>query len=471
LFVSLNHQPVMNPNMSAVASFNHLPTEVLGQILNFGAADPQTLCRAACSCKALSEAVIDNENLWKSLYLKRWSFRNMNIPNISRQGYRDRHLRDGRALERLMQVSKAFARKPDYGLGRKCNDPMWIQLSEDADSFDVFRLVARNDDEIKTLYHGISGKITPLVQCLATHLLKAVHYRIVIRNLRAVLTKGGDKHTSETQVLEESMMLLEQSLWTWQDLLASNIRERIPRVQEKLDNLTHLLQMTLDEKGGVECIGAREVVTLLNTLLVDELGFIPTLSNSIFLESSSIEHSMDNETFTPVMLVIICKIILSRVGFRVDILCLDDSGRMALGLPDDQVYSELCDGKWGMTEWNPNTKKPFSPKNILLWMTRNMLAFFINVAEQRPNELSTRLYMNLNWVRLLIDLINRPSTMPLPFQMHKWLTRFEDPAIFYHFNLVTQLRMHQYSKAPFWYMMRFSIQEMLYERRANRNQF
>ena len=247
--VSLNLQQKISANMSAVASFNHLPTEVLGQILSFGATEPQTLCRAACSCKALSEAVIDNENLWKSLYLKRWSYQSIMRSEISRQGYRDRHLRDGRALERLMQVSKAFARKPDYGLGRKCNDPMWIQLSEDVDSFDIFRLVARNDDEIKTLYHGIQNKITPLVQCLATHLLEAVHYRMVLQNLHVLLTKGDDELDSENEFLEESVMLLAESLWTWQDLLASNIRERIPRTQQRLGNLALLLKAFLKQKG------------------------------------------------------------------------------------------------------------------------------------------------------------------------------------------------------------------------------
>ena len=195
-----------------------------------------------------------NETLWTVLYLKRWSFQSSMYSEISRQGYRDRHLRDLRALKRLMQVSKTIALKPDYGLGRKCNDPMWIQLSEDVDSFDVFRLVARNDDEIKALYHGIARKITPLVQCLATHLLEAVHYRIILRNLHAVLTKGDEGSCSEAQVLEESVMLLEQSLWTWQDLLANDIRDRLPLLQKRLDNLSRLLKMYFEEKGGVERI-------------------------------------------------------------------------------------------------------------------------------------------------------------------------------------------------------------------------
>jgi hypothetical protein len=455
--------------MSAVASFNHLPTEVLGQILSFGATEPQTLCRVACSCKALSEAVIDNEELWTSLYLKRWSYQSIMRSEISRQGYRDRHLRDRRALERLMQVSKVFARKPDYGLGRKCNDPMWIQLSEDVDSFDIFRLVARNDDEIKTLYHGIQNKITPLVQCLATHLLEAVHYRMVLQNLHVLLTKGDDELDSENEFLEESVMLFAESLWTWQDLLASNIRERIPRTQQRVGNLALLLKAFLKQKGLIENLSAIEVIKLLNTFLMDRMGFTLDLANSA-LESSSVEYTMETHKCTPIMLAFIGKIILSRVGFRVDIVCLDDSGRMALGLPDDEVSFELCNGTWGMTEWKPATNKPSSPRVVLYLIMRDVEVYYVNFAGRGIRELSTRLYMNLFWVQILMDLINDTSAMPLPFQIHKWLTRFLDPAIFYHYDLINQRRMQRYSKTAFWYALRFAVQEIWYQRRhANRN--
>ena len=95
---------------------------------------------------------------------------------------------------------------------------------------------------------------------------------------------------------------------------------------------------------------------------------------------------METHKCTPVMLAVIGKIILSRCGFQVDIVSVDDtSHRMALGVRDDQVYFEVCNAKWGMTEWNPDAIKPCPPKNILLWEARNMEAFYINVAGQRQD--------------------------------------------------------------------------------------
>lgn len=186
-----------------------------------------------------------NQHLWARLYVKRWSYQNRTLADFSQQGYRDRHERDGRALKRLLQVSKTLTSERHYGLGRKRDDPMWIQLSDDVKSYDVFRLVARNDDEIKSLY-GIIRKITPLVQCVATQLLDAVHYRIVLQNLHDIVTYSHQY--SEGQVIEVGALLLAESLWTWKDLFAHNVRERIRLVQKRMNHIALQLQGHLMKK-------------------------------------------------------------------------------------------------------------------------------------------------------------------------------------------------------------------------------
>ena len=173
-----------------------------------------------------------------------------------------------------MHFSRTIASKRHFGLGRKCHDPFWIQLCEDVDSFDIFRLMARNDDEIEALYYESSAgnsKITPLVQCLAAQLMDTVHFRIVLQNLNAIILSKDDY--SNSKALEDGAFLLAQRFWTWQDLLEANVRERIPLVRQKLDNLADKLRVKLKESDGVECMDTLEAVTQLGVLLIDEMEF------------------------------------------------------------------------------------------------------------------------------------------------------------------------------------------------------
>lgn len=114
---------------SPLVSFHNLPAEVLEQILAFGASEPSFLCRSACTCKILAEAVASSDHLWERLYRKRLTLAQVKkIPSFSRQGYVERHVRDDRALGRVLDIANTVAKKRHNGLGRTYQDPMWIQM-------------------------------------------------------------------------------------------------------------------------------------------------------------------------------------------------------------------------------------------------------------------------------------------------------------------------------------------------------
>jgi hypothetical protein len=157
-----------------------------------------------------------------------------------------RHRRDGRALKRVIQIANTVAKQRGYGLGRKNKDPVWIQMCDDVDSFDILRMIARNkEDEIKALYGNAS--ITPLVQCIAAQLLDHVHFRIIVQRWHAFLTHYFRNQVEKVE--EGALMISQGSFWSWEDLLRDNVRLRIPAAREKLNELGRQLQLRLDEAG------------------------------------------------------------------------------------------------------------------------------------------------------------------------------------------------------------------------------
>lgn len=100
----------------------------------------------------------------------------------------------------------------------------------------LFRSVAKNEEQIKMLY---KVDVSSLMQCLATHLMEEVHFVNVMMSFHELLsTRNEDANDPHDPVLlEEGMLLVTQSLWTWEELLEIAPETRLCALRQRLNDL------------------------------------------------------------------------------------------------------------------------------------------------------------------------------------------------------------------------------------------
>jgi hypothetical protein len=330
-------------------------------------------------------------------------------------------------------------------------------MCDDVDSFDILRLIVRNDDEMKELYS--SHNISTLDQCVASQLLDAVHFRIVLQQFYEVISRNLP---SDEELLEEGILLISQSLWTWNDLSFNDIGTWVAQTRALLDKIASLVQVKVAE----EQMKAVDTVWLLKTILFEECGFV--LDNEapcINVESLSISHVLSTRKGRPLALAVIFKIILHRVGIQAEIVRLVD-GLLVIGLPDEQVYVDVFQShesnqRSATTFWNTTVTMSLSRYEIFTMLLADIGACHLVVMMMPGHrELTTRRYFGLVRSAMMLDLLTTSrNKIPKPFGLDRWLTRFIDPEIFKHFGLIGERAMKRYSKQPYWFLLRYGLGE------------
>lgn len=446
--------------MSACVSFDRLPAELLEHIFGY-LSEPRSLCRVACSCKVFSEAVNVNHHLWTRFYQRRWTYHYSKCPAMNQEGYKERHVRDGFAVQRVLDMAQSLTRERHYGLGTRCHDPRWIQLCEDVDSFDVLRLMARN--KLQEFYPN-RNTLTPLQQCIASQLVDTVHFRIVLQQFHSAVF---NLVRSEDELLEEGVILISESLCNWNDVLNDNVAT-LSRIRACLDELASLIQRRSEEH-----MTAVDTVWLLKTILFEELGFVLDKDDPcINVERFCVAQVLRTRQGRPLPLAVLFKCILHRAGIRIDIIRLDD-GRVLLGLPNEQVYVNVFDEEnQRPTPWDLTAVKSLSRTDILSSLVVEIIACHAVVmmmpGAMRRGELNARRYIGLSRCAVLFRLLTTSQRVPKPFGLDRWLTRFRDPEIFHHYGLINERTMTRYSKKPFWFLLRWGFGQW-FQARFRRN--
>lgn len=133
--------------------------------------------------------------------------------------------------------------------------------------------------------------MTLVTQAVATELMGIVYFNNVIRDLSNLVMAVREEIIDDVKALEEGALLLSKTLWTWQELLLEAPRNRICTTRKQLYELANKLQRRLDSLGGVEVIRCEEVVGLLNTMMIEEMGFEGNSEDFYSAKNFSIEHT------------------------------------------------------------------------------------------------------------------------------------------------------------------------------------
>jgi hypothetical protein len=205
-------------------------------------------------------------------------------------------------------------------------------------------------------------------------------------------------------------------------------------------------------------------------MLVDEMGFV--VANDVSDATNfSMEHVLETHRGAPLILAVIYQCVLRRVGINIDILLLAET-QPVLGLPDQSLYLDVLLPDDTTTtrlvpkQWNSTILKPLSFLHVLLLLTSDIDNCIMNAMTQSWRAITTRRIMGIARTSCLNQkMLGSP---PKPFGLHRMLTCMMDPEIFKHYNLISDKTMMRRTKAPFYYAMRYAVQELLYIRRNNR---
>lgn len=176
------------------------------------------------TCSSLQELVTRNERFWSRMYKRRWTFSNISQATFSLQERVNRHAQDRETIRHTELISESLENEEDYGLGAKRHKATWSKICKQINPFSILYSKAKNDRTVTMLYNNEDA--IPVNQALATEFLGVAHFDHVLKNLinlKLRIHEGRDG----TVALEEVVLLLTQSLWTWQEFLSSPPQNRI----------------------------------------------------------------------------------------------------------------------------------------------------------------------------------------------------------------------------------------------------
>ena len=96
-------------------------------------------------------------------------------------------------------------------------------MSENVESIDILRAVAKNDDMVETLYKT-NGSL--LSRCLAAQLVDIVHFRNALDKLEKLIIVMDGENSNATDVLDEGALIIADNLWTWEEVLSGAPQNR-----------------------------------------------------------------------------------------------------------------------------------------------------------------------------------------------------------------------------------------------------
>ena len=210
------------------------------------------------------------------------------------------------------------------------------------------------------------------------------------------------------------------------------------------------LQNRLDSRGGVEVLGASGVVSLLNTMLIEDMGFAGNDENYYDEKNSSIDHVLKSRKGIPLTLAVLYKLILNRVGVMVDIIGLP--GHVVLGITHEESYVDVYNGGRTLSvedcrnivgsyqvEWNAQFLTPLTVVETLLRMVRNAEGCQLRALQQSRTTGIYYSYLRLQGFRNSLERdsdTDRNYDRTLQYGMS-----YVDPEIFRHFDLIDDATM------------------------------
>ena len=439
-----------------------LPAEVTAQILSF-LSSPRALCRVATTCSILLEAINASESLWDGLYQQRWQ---RDGPCVSRGGgrylrqdYRDRHLRDRAFLHEFLRLSEAVAREQDYALGRKYENPLWVEMRQDGyNMFALFRAIANNEAELRTHYNV---QIPAVARSVAAQLMDEVNFLGIIMSWHSLMSIVNDEKANDN-VLEEGAFLVAESMWTWKELLANDPNDRIRDAKKAMTELGHHLEQRINDRGGVGKVSTLDAINLLKVLL-EENGVSVTVESeeyTIVVNNPSLEDFLQYEkgmhTHT---LAVLYACVLRRVGVPVDITQLPNI--FLVKVPSSETYVDVvragsiwsreeCEAMgrrlYYEDEWTP---RPLDYRDIFLRLTGFCMTCQTTVMARCSA--TTGLYHALEKARALISVVGSRWTeeaLEHVTDFHEFRP-YLDPEIYRHFELINGETMARYMQAPY----------------------
>lgn len=321
---------------------DELPIEVLQLIASY-VADPISVCRMSLSCPAFAEAVTSSEGLWDRLYRKRWTFRMSTSTTYTRDQYKAKHLDDRRVLRKLVEAAQEVRHEQDFAVGTRYQGAAWKALLRETESFNLFRLLAKNEPEIKTLYNFDTS---PLMQCLARYLMDFVHFTNILKSFDLLLTThDATDDPYDLVFLEQGALLITQSIWTYQGLLIIAIEAHLSVLQEKLDDLGRRLRLRMVEQSvvGDSVESTIQAISLVEQLLNDEVVYNGSTIPAHAVQKFSLEYALRTGRGAAVIKAVLYQIILRRANVSIQVFA---SGALTyLRIPGTNVFVDILVGR------------------------------------------------------------------------------------------------------------------------------
>jgi len=315
----------------SVIQVDKFPVEVIQELLSY-IDDATTLCRLASTCSTFSCIIKESEAVWQCLFQKRWTKR---IPLTDfRVAYQRRHTTDRRALKILQTLSGSVMQHKQQQqhqswltlLGQRYGNEHWRLLQSQEFSSNIYDLLkalcSSSSDNYPTL---VAQEIDDLTRCLAAHGVLAIHFTDLLRQWYS------DVLISEKEdaiILEEGALLLVKSIQKLDEILGET--EENVAVKE-LDAIANELHHRLDTEN-ISLENAEQVIRILNTILIDEMGFQVDSDNNV--HNLLIQHVLESRKGKQLILIALYKCICYRMGIPLQIIgCF--IGEEMLGLPND----------------------------------------------------------------------------------------------------------------------------------------
>jgi hypothetical protein len=376
--------------------------------------------------------------------------------------YRERHLREGATLQKLLRLSAAVAQEPDYALGREYENPLWIETRNDAfeyKCFDLLRCVAKNDAEIQTLYRT---QITAVARCVAAQLMDEVHFlRLLFSWQNFVSVIDGQDNDSGMWVVEKGALMVARSMWTCKELLSKAPRDRTRDIRATLNDLGDQLHRHINDRGGVRNVSILEAINLLKVLLEEKGVSVRTDDDKYYhtVNNPSLEDFLQHEKgLMAKTLAVLYACVLRRVGIPVDIICLPRL--FLLGIPSSETYVDIFRaGRVRSREECQAVARPFYRNDEWTPQALNYGAIFKTMAsfctfrsiEAMVQLRSTRFhYGHQKALSLAFSATFRHSeAVSLPTAEFRESRSYLDPEIYRHFELINDETMERYMGAPY----------------------
>jgi len=215
---------------------------------------------------------------------------------------------------------------------------------------------------------------------MAAHGVLAIHFEYLLKDWYDDVSQKEDAIISE-----EGAVLFDKNLQSFDEIPAGT-EENV--VVKEIDAIANELHHRLDTEN-ISLENAEQVIRILNTILIDEMGFQGNWDP--YVHNFSIQHVLESRKGNQIILLVLYKCICRRVGMPVQIICLCRNFVM-LRLPNDHGPPLFVDVVRGgrilsLQECQNNVAASLGvPWRSDLFPARDILQYLIDGVEACPNE-------------------------------------------------------------------------------------